>query len=381
VNTSRTRYARRWLAALLLTLAGIAAPPMVAQQAGGEDGYVCPPCGCGEDDKVADKAGTCTACRMKLIKKSEIQRVAILLFPGVQIIDYTAPWEVFGQAGFEVFTVAKEVKPITTAMGMSVTPRYSFADSPVPTILMVPGGGGVRGVTADAVSIEWVGKTAGKATHVLSVCNGAFILAKAGLLDNQRATTFYHQLDQLRSAAPGIQVVTDQRWVDIGKVITSTGLSSGLDSSLYLVSKIRGLAAAQRTALQLEYDWKPDAGYARGALAEQHMPQLSGEDWDAVEMLSTSGDRDRWEARYRIKSDVAPAVLLERVKATLENMREWKASAPTAQARRSEGTWSFVDDVSIPWSGSARVEPAAGETGVWLITVSVAREGTRITSG
>ena len=370
-------FARRWLAALLIMVAAAGAASLtLARQATQEDGYTCPVCGCEQDGKVFDKPGSCSACNMKLIRKSEIQRVAILLFPGVQIIDYTAPWEVFGQAGFEVFTVSKDGAALTTAMGMSVNPKHSFANSPTPTILMVPGGGGVRRATEDAATVEWVRKVSGEARHVLSVCNGAFILAKAGLLDNQKATTFYWLLDELGTAAPGIQVVRDQRWVDNGKVITSTGLSSGLDSSLYLVSKIRGLAAAQRTALQLEYDWKPDAGYARGALAEQHMPRLNGADWQTAEMLSTQGDRDHWEARYKVKSDATAEALVEKVKGTLENMREWKSTAQSAKPSRAEGGWSFVDDAGAAWSGIARVEPAA-ETGSWLISISVNRNGRR----
>ncbi|HET6372940.1 MAG TPA: DJ-1/PfpI family protein [Candidatus Polarisedimenticolia bacterium] len=365
-------------ALIVVSLTGTTPVPR-AEESPAPSEYVCPPCGCGQDGKVSDKPGTCTGCRMKLIKRSDLVRVGILLFDGVQIIDYAAPWEVFGQAGFDVFTVSKTGKAITTAMGMSVNPGYSFQNSPTQTILLVPGGRGVDNVTSDPASIEWVRAQAGEAKHVLSVCNGAFILAGAGLLDNQKATTFYYLLEELSTAGKGIQVVTDQRYVDNGKVITSAGLSSGMDAALHLVSKIRGLAAAQRAALILEYDWKPDSGFARGALAEKHVPRLTGPDWEGAEMLSTAGDRERWESRYRMKTDLTTSALLSRVKTVLENARKWEASEPAGLAGSAEGTWSFVDDDGAPWTGTARVEPVTGEPGSIVIRLVVNRgSGSRL---
>ena len=361
---------------VMLAMAAAVVQPLAAQPAGqaaGQEGWVCPPCACGQDHAVSDKPGSCPACRMKLIRKSEIQRVAILLYDGVEIIDYAAPWEVFGQAGFEVFTVTSTGAPITTAMGMKVTPGHSFENSPAPTILLVPGGGGQRAASADPATIAWVLKNAAAATHVLSVCNGALILAKAGLLDGQKATTFYYQLDQLRDSGKAIDVVTDQRWVDNGKIITSAGLSSGLDAAIHLVSKIRGLAAAQRVALVLEYDWKPDAGYARGALAEGHMPRLTGPEWETAEMLSTAGDRNQWEARYRMTTDLPADAMLSKLKTVLSNMRSWSPEAPGGQTTGARGAWTFVDDSGHDWLGSIRVEPIPDATGVWTIVLRVNR--------
>ncbi|HEX8185579.1 MAG TPA: DJ-1/PfpI family protein, partial [Blastocatellia bacterium] len=171
--------------------------------------------------------------------------VAILIFKGVQIIDYTGPYEVFGGARFNVYTVAEKAEPITTAMGMTVTPSYSFSDSPKPDVLVLPGGGGFRpgdgGVgnqLENPAVIKWIQDNAKEAKFVLTVCNGAFFAAKAGLLDGLEATTFYGMIDALKTFAPKTKVVSDKRYVDNGKIITTAGLSSGIDGSLYLVSKM-----------------------------------------------------------------------------------------------------------------------------------------------
>src|SRR5262249_17686114 len=144
---------------------------------------------------------------------------AILIYPGVQIIDYTGPYEVMGQAGFNVFTVAATKDMITTAMGMKVTPEYAFAECPKADILIVPGGN-ADAAAAEEKTVEWVKKTSDTATYTMSVCNGAFIIAKAGLLDGASATTFYGLLDALKTVAPKTTVVRDQRFVDNGRVIT-----------------------------------------------------------------------------------------------------------------------------------------------------------------
>src|SRR5262245_61992897 len=123
-----------------------------------DEEYVCPPCGCNKDGTVFSKPGGCPECGMRLVLKSSLanqqasqvaaqtprpprQKVAILIFNGVQIIDYSGPYEVFGQAGFEVYTVAASPDMITTTMGLKVTPSYTFADVPKPDILIIPGGG------------------------------------------------------------------------------------------------------------------------------------------------------------------------------------------------------------------------------------------------
>lgn len=181
-------------------------------------------------------------------------KVAILMFDQVQIIDFAAPYEVFGQAGFEVYTVSKDSKPIMTAMGLNVSPAYSFENLPTVDAVLVPGGD-VEVVMNDRDVRHWLQKRAESVQYVLSVCTGAFILAEAHLLDGLQATTFYSKIDNLQQSYPAINVVNDRRYADNDKVITSAGLSSGIDAALQLVSDVQGLDAAKTIAHHIEYDW------------------------------------------------------------------------------------------------------------------------------
>src|SRR5262249_54693916 len=172
------------------------------------DEYVCPPCGCGLDDKVFDKPGTCSVCGMSLMIKGSkpapnpsasqrpVKNVAILIFDIVQIIDYTGPWEIFGAAGLKVFTVATNTTPITTNMGMKVTPHYTLEDAPAADVLLIPGGG-IFATQQDPRVIKWIQERSKQAEIVMSVCNGALILAKTGLLDGLSATTTAGLIDGL----------------------------------------------------------------------------------------------------------------------------------------------------------------------------------------
>jgi putative intracellular protease/amidase/YHS domain-containing protein len=212
------------------------------------------------------KTGKRLAMRTDSPPQDDRQKVAILIFEGVQIIDYTGPYEVFGEAGFNVYTVAEKPGTLTTAMGMKVTPNCTFDNAPVPDVLVTPGG---NVDTGNAAVVEWVKTVAPKSKQVMSVCNGAFWLAKAGLLEGQSATTFHAVIDALRESAPNTKVVSDKRYVDNGKVITTAGLSSGIDGALYVVSKMQGFGAAQAVALGMEYNWDPKSTYARAALADK----------------------------------------------------------------------------------------------------------------
>lgn len=251
---------------LFLSLAGGAEPD--------EEVYVCPPCGHDCLKTTFEKPGACGDCGMALVTRASLgnlttgqpanlnthpdrKKVAILIFQGVQIIDYTGPYEIFGGAGFEVFTVAKQPEMIRTVYGMQVTPDYVFDNSPRPDIVLVPGGQ-VLNTQRDQEVRKWLQDSAQQAEIVLSVCNGAFILAKAGLLNGLTATTTRPLVEGLAVAAPNIKVVHDTRFVDNGKVITSGGLSAGMDAALHIVARIQGKVQAQNLAEGLEYDWRAE---------------------------------------------------------------------------------------------------------------------------
>ncbi|MEL7369732.1 MAG: DJ-1/PfpI family protein, partial [Myxococcota bacterium] len=261
--------------------------------------WICAPCGCKHDQHTFKEAGTCPSCGMPLVFEDDIVDVGIVLFDGVQIIDYTGPYEVFGHASYRVYTVSESGEPLTTAMGMRVEPSYSFKNSPQADVLVIPGGN-LHDAVDNRRLISWVTTQAKAAKQVLSVCNGAFILAKTGLLDHKKATTFHRLLEKFEATAAKTEVVWDQRFVDNGKIITTAGLSSGIDGALHVVSKLDGHGTAAGVALHLEYDWRPDENYARAALADMYLPRIAAPDGSQIKVVKTEGSRSTWTKEYRL---------------------------------------------------------------------------------
>lgn len=294
------------------------------------------------------------------------KKAAILIFDGVQIIDYAGPYEVFGQAGLDVFTVAVSPAIITTAMGMKVTPHYTLDDAPEANVLLIPGGG-VTATQQDARVIKWIQERSKQAEYVLSVCNGVYILAKTGLLDGLTATTFYDLIDGLPAVAPKVKVVRDQRYVDNGKFITTAGISSGVDGSLYVVSKLFGKARAQMVALNMEYDWKADSNYARASFADRHIRRVFGRNLRLpvpqgaqYKVLSTEGATRNWEVKWQVEGDASPADLLKLIGDSLVANQWVEQRGSNRAANRS--AWKFSDEDGSEWSGAAEAQPAGNRT-------------------
>jgi len=315
---------------------------------------------------------------MKLIPlgaKDNRPTVAILLFNSVQIIDFAGPWEVFGGAGYHVFSVAEKPDPVTTVYGQKITADYTFENSPKADVLLVPGGG-TRDAVANPRLIKWVQDKAKESRRVMSVCTGAFILARAGLLDGLSATTVRGGIDRLATQGKNIRVVYDKRYVDNGKVITTAGLSSGIDGALYLVSKMLGKGQAQQTALDIEYKWDPDAKFARAAYADRYLPDFQGFDG---EIVSTDGDTERWEIWAVI---IKPASLLEIMELTRKQIisNTPHVSSPVSLTThggknpdRSEIEWKFTDDQDRAWHGSGVAETSTEEKGKFNLKLQLVR--------
>lgn len=188
------------------------------------------------------------------------RRVAIVVFDGVEILDFCGPFEVFAVTGgrqnetpFQVVTVAEEMKPITARGGLSINPSHDFAGCPEADILLVPGGMGTRREMNNPRMLQWLKKRAENAELVLSVCSGALVLAKAGLLEGMTATTHHGALEELRNISSSIAIDCSQRFIDNGRVIVAAGISAGIDMSLHVVARLLGGEQARETAGYMEY--------------------------------------------------------------------------------------------------------------------------------
>lgn len=214
--------------------------------------YVCPPCNSTCDDITHDAPGVCKHCNMPLVKKGTSKTIAFYLQDGVEVLDFSGPMEVFSYAGYRVFTVSATKDPIKSQGILTIIPDYSIEDAPKADILAFFGGNS-QAASQNREVIAWVKKQEGIEYH-FSVCTGAFVLAEAGILDGKVATTFHNALADLEMKYPEIDVRKNVRYVDNGEVITTAGISAGIDGALHIVAKLQGINAAKRTAYYMEYD-------------------------------------------------------------------------------------------------------------------------------
>ena len=185
----------------------------------------------------------------------------ILLFPEAEELDFVGPYEVFGMFAkhfdqdWQVVTVAQSREPVVCAKGLAVVADRTFEDCPPLDVLLVPGGQGTRREVDNERLIAFVQEQATGCQWVTSVCTGAFILRRAGLLAGRRATTHWASLDRLR-AEPDVEVV-EQRFVRDGNVITAAGVSAGIDMALYVVGLLKGPEVARNVQKAIEYYPEP----------------------------------------------------------------------------------------------------------------------------
>ena len=234
--------------------------------------WFCSICGDSCDTLVFHQAGSCSHCGMPLQQQNLADRkkliqnylkkmtICFYLQDGVEVLDFAGPMEVFSYAGFNVFTVSRKKEPIVAQGILKILPDYSIDDAPRADILAFFGGN--AGIACrDSAVVQWVEQRARSASYLFSVCTGAFIIGKAGLLKNQSATTFHASIESLRNTLPDTKVLSDARFVDNGKVITTAGISAGIDGALHLVAKLKGQQLAKEVAAYMEYDkWVPGEG-------------------------------------------------------------------------------------------------------------------------
>ena len=190
--------------------------------------------------------------------------VAILVFPDVEVLDFAGPFEVFSVAAriapkplpFTVSLVGETGESVAARHGMGVVPHYSFHNAPPVDLLIVPGGVMTEPL-ANPATLAWVAHAHARAALTASVCTGAFVLARLGLVDGLAVTTHWEDIPALRETYPTLDVREQVPYVDHGALITSAGISAGIGMSLHLVARILGTAHARATARQMEYSWAP----------------------------------------------------------------------------------------------------------------------------
>jgi transcriptional regulator GlxA family with amidase domain len=198
------------------------------------------------------------------------KRVGILIFPQVEVLDFCGPFEVFSvtraheetrreePSPFEVLLVAETAEPVTTTGGMRVIPDVTIEACPPLDVLVVPGGWGTRSEIKNERLLKWIADR-GKAVETLtSVCTGAMLLGQAGLLDGRHATTHWRSLQWMRDSFPTVTVEEKLHVVEDGNVLTSAGISAGIDMALRVVARYHGDAIARNTARNMEYRYVPE---------------------------------------------------------------------------------------------------------------------------
>ena len=192
--------------------------------------------------------------------------IGILIFDDVEVLDFCGPFEVFsvaakvaqeadGEPAFTVFTLAERAdgQPIRCVGGLRVQPEYSLDNHPPIDLLVVPGGRGTRREVDNARLIDWIRAQATRAQLTTSVCTGAFLLGRAGLLEGRKVTTHWASIERLRASLPSATVLENTRYVDEGSIVTSAGISAGIDMALHLVARLQGDEVARQTARSMEY--------------------------------------------------------------------------------------------------------------------------------
>jgi transcriptional regulator GlxA family with amidase domain len=207
----------------------------------------------------------------------ERKQTGILVFKDVEVLDFCGPFEVFSvtrlneserreePSPFNVFLVAETKSLVVTAGGMKVVPDYDLDECPLLDILVVPGGWGTRQEMNNARLIGWIAERAKEVETLVSVCTGALLLGKAGLLEGKRATTHWRSLDKLEELFPQTHIERRRHFVEDGALFTSAGISAGIDMSLKIVARHFGDAVARGAARQMEYPF-PESDARRIAL-------------------------------------------------------------------------------------------------------------------
>ncbi len=192
--------------------------------------------------------------------------VGVLLFEGFELLDVFGPLEAWGMhaqlsSGCTILTAAETAGGVKSAQGPSAIADYALADCPRIDVIVVPGGIGTRREVNNVPLLEWLRQCAAEAEIVSSVCTGAALLARAGLLDGRRATSNKFAFKWVTEQGPAVEWIRQARWVEDGKFATSSGVSAGIDMTLALIARLAGAETAEQIAIRMEYEWHRDPSW------------------------------------------------------------------------------------------------------------------------
>jgi transcriptional regulator GlxA family with amidase domain len=204
--------------------------------------------------------------RAKEASMASHKTVGVLLFEGFELLDVFGPLEVWGMhaeiaSACTIVTAAEKAGAIKSAQGPRAIADYALADCPRIDVMLVPGGNGTRREVQTASLLEWLRQREAQAEIVSSVCTGAALLARAGLLDGRRATSNKRSFKWVTEQGPAVEWIRQARWVEDGKFATSSGVSAGIDMTLSLIAKLAGKENAEQIAIRMEYEWHRDPAW------------------------------------------------------------------------------------------------------------------------
>lgn len=204
-----------------------------------------------------------------------VRTLGVFIFPGFQMLDACGPMEIWGnlKSQVKVVTVAAQKGEIASVQGPKMIAEFGFEDCPPLDLILLPGGIGVLKTIKDKESLDWLREKSSKAELTMSVCNGATILAACGLLDGRPATTNKAYWSLATAPGPNVKWVRHARWVDDGNIVTSSGVSAGMDMSLHVVERLFGPAKAEQLANEIEYEWHRDAAWDPFADKSPQLPK------------------------------------------------------------------------------------------------------------
>lgn len=192
-----------------------------------------------------------------------MNNVGLFLFDDVELLDFAGPYEVFSVTSelsdyslFRVFSVSEDGETVRTVNGLKVVPDFAFDNHPEIDILIIPGGVGTKKEMEKSAIVEWIRWNHDRAKMTVSICSGARILARMGLLDGLEVTTHHEVFDDIHRIAPSVRLKPSARFIDSGRILTAGGISAGIDVAFHIVRKLHGDEVADRTARYMEYgDW------------------------------------------------------------------------------------------------------------------------------